>query len=71
MFTDITGIPLIPGNRGCHCPGNGTTPDENGNTIECCCEECDYMLECFSEYDIVSKNTEARCFLPQTGKKHL
>ncbi len=55
MYTDITGILLIPGDHGRRCPGNGATSDENGNTIECCCNECDYMLECFPEYDDKSK----------------
>lgn len=41
MIIDITGIPLIPGNHGKDCPGNGINP-----TIECCCDECDYMLCC-------------------------
>ena len=24
--------------------------DENGNPIECCCDECDYFLECFPAF---------------------
>ena len=46
MIIDITGTPLIPGNHGWACPGNGNHPD-----IECCCEECDYMLCCLDEHD--------------------
>ena len=49
MITDITGIELIPGNSGIDCPGNGLHFDENGDLMECCCEECDYMLCCFDD----------------------
>ncbi len=55
MITDVTGIPLLPGERGHQCPGNGRTKDSRGDPIECCCDECDYMLECFPEYDIAGK----------------
>lgn len=51
MISDVSGTELIPGDHGVHCPGNGMHPDENGETIECCCEECDYMLLCFPEYE--------------------
>ncbi len=42
---DITGVELTPGNAD-ECLGNG----EHG--FECCCDECDYYLLCFPEYDI-------------------
>ena len=71
MITDITGTTLIPGNRGKDCPGNGMTHDENGNLIECCCDECDFMLECFPEYDSMRQNAKGSGFLPEKGKKHL
>ena len=41
LIIDVTGVTLIPGNQGKDCPGNGTNP-----AIECCCDECDYMLCC-------------------------
>lgn len=41
MIVDITGIILIPGNHGKDCPGNGENPE-----LECCCNECDYLLCC-------------------------
>lgn len=44
MIVDVTGVVLIPGNQGRDCPGNGNQPN-----IECCCDECDYMLCCFDE----------------------
>ena len=40
MIVDVTGTILIPGNGGRECPGNGETG-------ECCCDECDYLLCCF------------------------
>ena len=46
MIIDVTGIELIPGNLGADCPGNGEHINENGELIECCCDECDYLLDC-------------------------
>ncbi|MBQ9085435.1 MAG: hypothetical protein IJY24_07270, partial [Clostridia bacterium] len=45
---DITGIELTPG-KPTVCLGNG----EQG--FECCCDECDYFLLCFSEFDVQIK----------------
>ena len=45
---DITGIELTPGNPTV-CLGNG----EQG--FECCCDECDYFLLCFLEFDVQIK----------------
>ena len=50
MIIDVTGTPLIPGDQGRLCPGNGETTDQDGDPTECCCDECDYMLACFPEY---------------------
>ena len=41
---DVTGVELTPGEPAV-CLGNG----ERG--IECCCDECDYYLLCFNEFD--------------------
>ena len=46
---DITGVEITPGEPSA-CLGNG----EQG--FECCCDECDYYLLCFSEFD--SENRE-------------
>lgn len=51
MIIDITGTILTPGNHGKNCAGDGGHIDENGKLIECCCDECDYFLECFSEWE--------------------
>ena len=45
---DITGVELTPGEPAV-CLGNG----EQG--FECCCDECDYYLLCFPEFDPKSK----------------
>ncbi len=45
---DIIGIELTPG-ESTVCLGNG----EQG--FECCCDECDYFLCCFPEFDPRSK----------------
>ena len=41
---DITGAELRPGDPK-NCQGNGQHPD-----YECCCDECDYYLECYPEF---------------------
>lgn len=50
MLADVTGIILTPGEEGKNCLGNGERRDENGNLIECCCEECDCYLTCFPNF---------------------
>ena len=45
---DITGIELTPGEPA-NCLGNG----EQG--FECCCDECDYFLFCFPEFNPKNK----------------
>ena len=47
MIIDITGIELTPGNGGKDCIGNGEHMNINGENIECCCDECDYMICCY------------------------
>ena len=42
---DVTGVELTPGEPTV-CLGNG----EQG--FECCCDECDYFLLCFPEFDL-------------------
>ena len=43
--TDITDIELMPGEP-IACLGNGE------QCFECCCDECDYFLICFPEFDL-------------------
>ena len=44
MIIDVTGIVLTPKSE--HCLGDGRHFDENGLLIECCCDECDYLMCC-------------------------
>ena len=45
---DITGVELTPGEPAV-CLGNGK------QGFECCCDECDYYLLCFPEFDQKNK----------------
>ena len=42
---DVTGIELTPGEPTV-CLGN----EKQG--FECCCDECNYLIRCFHEFDI-------------------
>ena len=42
---DVTGAELKPG-RPSECQGNG-----KHEGYECCCDECDFFLKCFPEYE--------------------
>ncbi len=42
---DVPGVELTPGNMSA-CLGNGKHLDEDGIFIECCCDECDYLILC-------------------------
>ena len=48
---DITGVEIMPG-KPTVCLGNG----EQG--FECCCDECDYYLLCFPEFDLKSMSKD-------------
>ena len=50
-ITDATGIELTPGKPNA-CAGNGE------QTEECCCDECDYFLLCYPEFDVQIKIKE-------------
>ncbi|MBR2453362.1 MAG: hypothetical protein IKB32_04905 [Clostridia bacterium] len=51
MIIDITGVELTPGNCGIDCLGNGEHMDTEGKIIECCCDECDYLMCCLESHD--------------------
>ena len=46
MIIDSTGITLTPGKGGADCLGNGMHKD-----VECCCDQCDYMLCCMETHN--------------------
>ena len=62
---NITGIELTPGQPAV-CLGNG----EQG--FECCCDECDYYLLCFPEFDPKNKEeyiVENKAYIERPYKK--
>lgn len=58
QIIDITGTPLTPSRQGRKCLGNG----ENAE-YECCCDECEYYLKCFPQYDYRLKRNKFKKFL--------
>ena len=46
MLIDVTGTILTPGNMGKNCLGNGSHLE-----IECCCDECDYLMCCTEKHN--------------------
>ena len=46
LIIDQTGTSLTPSRQGKRCLENGEYPG-----YECCCDECDYFLYCFPQYD--------------------
>ena len=51
---DPTGAILAPGDKE-KCQGNGELKE-----FECCCDECDYFLLCYPEYER-SETDEQEC----------
>ena len=43
---DYYNIELTPSVGGKDCLGNGEKFDENGEKIDCCCDECDHFMIC-------------------------
>ena len=48
---DVTGVEITPGKPDV-CLGNG----DQG--FECCCDECDYFMLCFPEFDPESEEDD-------------
>ena len=68
MIIDINGTILTPGDFGENCLGNGEHLDEKGNLIECCCDECDYMICCNSVENDCSNCFDFYCSKSQTNR---
>lgn len=49
MYYKEYGFKITPGNGGKECKGNGTYKDDDGNEIECLCDECDFFMCCIDE----------------------
>ena len=59
---DVTGVELTPGEPNV-CLGNGN------QGFECCCDECDYYLLCFPEFDPKNKKfTKQKSYTPYRDK---
>ena len=46
LLAPCTGLSLTPSHHGKACKGNGDDPE-----YECCCDECDYYLNCFPDWN--------------------
>ena len=53
LIIDGTGTILTPGDEGRNCRGNGTHYNWRNKVIECCCDECDYMMCCIKENNML------------------
>lgn len=49
VIKDVTGTTLTPGNFGKDCLGDGRHFNKKGKKIECCCDECGYLMCCTEE----------------------
>ncbi|MBO5021695.1 MAG: hypothetical protein J6J13_05330 [Clostridia bacterium] len=69
MIIDATGVVLLPGRNGQDCLGNGLQRNEKGEIIECCCDECNYMICCTELFDPQKCETCSARECPR-NKKH-
>ena len=67
---DPTGTVLTPSLNGWRCKGNGEHKDEQGDFIECCCDECNYYLKCFPQYNPYSKINRFKKWFKNHFKNH-
>ena len=68
MIIDVTGTVLTPKSE--HCLGDGRHFDENGMPIECCCDECNYLMCCTGVFLTVKCEECADEDCPNAGKTH-
>ena len=64
QIVDITGTPLTPSRQGRKCLGNGEHSE-----YECCCDECNYYLYCFPQYDCGLKRNKFKRWIRNLLKK--
>ena len=60
---DITGLELTPGEPTV-CLGNGE------QDFECCCDECDYYLLCFPDFNLINEEEINAIELSPPSKRH-
>ncbi len=61
QIIDGTGTPLTPSRQGRKCLGNGEHPE-----YECCCDECNYYLYCFPQFDWRLKRNKFKKWIEKT-----
>ncbi|MBE7041202.1 MAG: hypothetical protein E7400_04470 [Ruminococcaceae bacterium] len=64
IIDEETGTPLKPSRQGKRCPGNGSHPE-----YWCCCDECDYYMHCFPQYEWEFKIKKLKKRIKQLFKK--
>lgn len=64
IIDEFTGTPLKPSWQGLRCPGNGEHIE-----FECCCDECDYYMRCFPQYEWEYKFKKLKRKLKKLFKK--
>ena len=62
--TDAKGTPLTPSLFGRKCLGNGEHLKH-----ECCCDECDYYLYCFPQYNWYLKRNKLKKWVKKLLRK--
>ena len=65
QIIDATGTPLTPSRQGRKCLGNGEHPE-----YECCCDECDYYLYCFPQFDNMLKENRFKKWIKGLFRKN-
>lgn len=61
-YIDVTGVPLKPGDMR-NCAGNGKFYDIDGNKIECCCDNCNFFIECILKTNLPEFQDEKQFLL--------
>ena len=64
QILDETGMLMTPSRQGKHCLGNGEHPE-----YECCCDECNYFLYCFPQFDSRLKRNKFKKWIKKLFKK--
>lgn len=62
MIDPSTGVLLTPSYHGEACNGNGEHPE-----YECCCDECDYYMFCFPDWNAADFGLTPQKKRPETG----
>ena len=61
MMINEDKIPLMPGNHGKDCLGNGNFYKYEDGQGMCLCDECDYMMCCFEQEEDCQNCKDDNC----------